>query len=79
MRLHVVSDSVSFLELIHTPAGINQLLPAREEGVALAADIHFQRIDVLGRTRLERFAACADDRYLVILGMNVLLHFSHLA
>ena len=67
-------NTVSLLELIHASAGIDELLPARKERMAFAANIHFQRLDVLRRTRFKGLAASADDRYFVIFGMNIRFH-----
>lgn len=71
-------NSVSFLEFIDAPAGINKLLSAREEGMAFAADINFQYVNVFRRTRLERFATSANNGYFMILRMNVRFHCTHL-
>ena len=68
-------NSVSFLEFIDASAGIHEFLPAREEGMAFAADIHFQNVNILRRTRFEGLAACADDGYFVIFRMNSRFHF----
>ena len=73
--LHIVS----FLELVYTAACINELLPACKEGVALIADIHLERFNVFGGTRLKGFAASAYNRYFVIFRMYIGLHFIHLA
>ena len=70
------SDPVSFLELIDASAGIDELLASRKEGMAFAANIHLHHVHVLRGARLERLAAGADDRHLMIFGMNVRLHSS---
>ena len=67
-------NSVSFLEFIDTSAGIHELLSSRKEGMALAADIHFQNLDVLRRARFESFPASAHHGNLVIVGMNFGFH-----
>lgn len=67
-------NTVSLLELIDAAAGIYQLLSAREERVAFAANINLQSFRILGRSGLKRCAASADNRYLMILGMNARLH-----
>ena len=73
--LHIVS----FLELVYTAACINELLPACKEWVALIADLHLERFNVFGGTRLKGFAASAYNRYFVIFRMYIGLHFIHLA
>ena len=67
-------DTVSFLELINTAARIDKLLLAGKEGMALVADIHFKRFDVLGSTCLESCAASAYYRNFVIVRMYIGLH-----
>src|SRR5258706_2931696 len=52
--------------------GIDQLLPAREERVAVRADFEVQFR--LGRPRLPRVAARAARDDVVVLGMNAFLH-----
>lgn len=73
--LHIVS----FLELVYTAACVNELLLTGKERVALIADIHPERVDVLGGTRFKGFAAGAYNRNFVILGMYIGPHFIHLA
>ena len=73
--LHIVS----FLELVYTAACVNELLLACKEGVALIADIHLESVNILGGTRFKCFAAGAYNRYLMIFGMYIGLHFIHLA
>ena len=74
-KLHIVS----FFELVYTAACINELLLACEERVAFIADVHLERIHILGGTRLEGFAAGAYNRYFMIFRMYIGLHFIHLA
>ena len=62
----------ALFETIHTAAGINQLLLASIEGMALGADIHLHLL--LGGTGFKRFTAYAANYALPILGMNVFLH-----
>ena len=66
--------TVSLFKFIDTSTGINQLLFAREEGVAVAADIHFQHFAILRRAGFKRSAASARNRYFMIIGMNVRFH-----
>ena len=67
---------VALLEAIHTSAGIDQLLLAGKERMALGTDINAKVF--LGGRRLDNFAACATDRGRLILGMNTLFHSCHL-
>lgn len=71
--------SVSFLKLIDTSTGINQLLLTCKERVAIAANIHLQNVPFLRGTRLESRTASADNRYFVIFGMYISFHSYHLA
>ena len=67
-------NSVSFLELVDSAACIYEFLSAGEEGMALAADIHFERISFLSRTGFEGRTARAGDSDLVIIGMYIGFH-----
>ena len=67
--------TVSFLELVYASAGIYQLLLAREERVAVAANIHFHSFAVFRRTRLERCATSTRNGYFVIIRMDVRFHY----
>ena len=64
------------LELINATAGIDELLLARKERVALRADINTNlTVGIsLGRTRLDSLTASAADSYLFILRMYSGLH-----
>ena len=67
----------ALLEAIHTAAGVNQLLFAGIERMALGTDIHLHLF--LGRSGFKSFTAYAANHALSILGMNVFLHcFFHL-
>ena len=60
------------VELLHAAAGVDQLLLAGVEGVALGADFHG---DVLtGGAGLDDVAAGAADGGLVVLGMDAFFH-----
>ena len=63
----------SLLELIHTSACINELLLAREEGVALGADINSE-IAALGGLGFNNFATCTSDGAGFILRMDSVFH-----
>ena len=71
--------TISLFELIDTSTGINQLLLAREERMAVAANIYLHNVAVFRRTRFERSAARASHSHFVIFGMNISFHFFHLA
>src|SRR3954471_8825934 len=60
------------LEALDAPAGVDELLPARVERVAVGADLD---VDLgLGRARRELVAARAADVGLDVLGMDRALH-----
>ena len=62
------------VELLHAAAGVDQLLLAGVEGVALGADFHG---DVLtGGTGLDDVAAGAANGGLIVLGMDAFLHYN---
>ena len=71
--------TISLFELIDTSTGINQLLLAREEGMAAAANIYLQNVAFFRRTGLERSSTSASYSYFVIFGMNISFHYFHLA
>ena len=62
----------ALFETIHTAAGINQLLLAGIERMALGADINLHLF--LGGAGFKSFTAYAANHALSILGMNVFLH-----
>ena len=66
----------TLVEAINTSTGVNQLLLAGIERVALGADFHTNVL--LGRTSGKDIAACAADGGLFVLGMDTFLHFVHL-
>lgn len=65
------------LELVNASAGINQLLSASKERMALRADIYI-KIRLNGAS-LEGFAASAFDNGLAEFGMNAVFHYYHLS
>ncbi len=71
--------TISLFELIDTSTGINQLLLAREERMAIAANIYLQNVAFFRRTRLKRSSTSASYSYFVIFGMNIRFHYFHLA
>jgi hypothetical protein len=64
--------SVSFLESFHTASGIDQLLLAGKERVALRTD--FRGNFRLGGPGLERIATETFHRYFVVLWMDPFSH-----
>lgn len=65
-------QAVALLEHVNTPAGIDELLLAREERMALGANFN---VDILLRgSGLNHIPACAGNSRLLILGMNLFLH-----
>ena len=69
-------DAVLLIELINTAAGINELLLAGVEGMALAAN--FDTDLGTGRTGLDHIAAGAGDGAIHIVRMDTCLHCVHL-
>src|SRR5436305_6975057 len=69
--------AVALVEAVNATGGVNQLLLAREERVALRADFDVY-VALLRRARLERVAAGAVNRDVVVVRMNSLLHFCFL-
>ena len=66
--------TVALFELIDTSTGINQLLLAREERMAIAANIYFENFAFFRRTGFERSSTSASHSYFVIFGMYISLH-----
>ena len=62
----------TLLETVNTSAGINQLLLAGKERMALGADFNLQF--GLDRPRLKRLTAYATDDGLAIFGMDLFFH-----
>ena len=76
MTLYTLLDAVLLVELVNTAAGVDQLLLAGVERVALGANLDG---DVLaGGAGLDDVAAGAPDCGLIIFGMYAFLHFAHL-
>ena len=71
--------TISLFELIDTSTGINQLLLAREERMAIAANIYFHNVAVFRRTGLKSSSTSASYSYFVIFGMNICFHCIYLA
>ena len=69
---YLLLDAVLLIELINTAAGINELLLAGVEGVALGAD--FNGDALTGGAGLDGGAACALDNGGLIVRMDSCLH-----
>lgn len=65
-------EAVLLVELVHAAAGVDELLLAGVERVALGAD--FNRDVLLGGTGLNHVAAGAANRGRLIIGMNTFFH-----
>ena len=65
-------DAVLLIKLINTTAGINELLLAGVEGVALGAD--FNGDALTGGAVLDNCAACALDNGGLVIGMDACFH-----
>ena len=72
IRIIGLLEAVLLVELVHAAAGVDELLLAGVEGVALGAD--FNGDVLLGRTGLNHIAAGAANGGLLIVGMNSLFH-----
>ena len=66
----------TLVETVNTSTGVNQLLLAGVERVALGAD--FNTNVLLGGASGKDIATRATDRGLFVLGMDTFLHFVHL-
>ena len=66
----------TLFEPVYTATGINKLLLAGIERMALGADLNTNVL--AGGAGLENLAASASDRGGLILGMYVLFHLRHL-
>lgn len=71
--------TISLFELIDTSTGINQLLLAREERMAIAANIYLHNVAVFRRAGFESSSTSASYSYFVIFGMNICFHCIYLA
>ena len=72
----VLLQAKTLVEAINTSTGVNQLLLAGIERVALGADLNTNVL--LGRTGSKDIAASAADGGLFVVGMDTFLHFVHL-
>ena len=71
--------TISLFELIDTSTGINQLLLASEERMAVAANIYFENFTIFRRAGFESSSTSASHSYFVIFGMYISFHYFHLA
>ncbi len=71
--------TISLFEFIDTSTGINQLLLAREERMAIAASIYFENFALFRRAGFESSSTSASNGYFVIFRMDISFHYIHLA
>ena len=72
----ILLQAETLIEAINASTGVNQLLLAGIERVALGADLNTNVL--LGRTSGKDIAAGTADGVLFVLGMDTFLHFVHL-
>ena len=76
VRTSFLLNAESLVESVNTSTGVNQLLLAGIERVALGADFN---LDVLlGGTSLDDVTTSATDCSLFVIGVDTFLHFVHL-
>ena len=75
-RLYFLLQAETLVEAINASTGVNQLLLAGIEGVALGADFNTDLL--LGRASGKSITASATDGGLLVVGMDTFLHFVHL-
>lgn len=73
MKFKFESASVFLAELVHATAGIDDLLLAGIEGMAVRADFDLQVVTQSG-TRLERVAAGTGHHRVFVLRMDIRFH-----
>ena len=76
VRAFVLLQAESLVETVNTSTGIDQLLFAGIERVALGAD--FNTDVLLGGTGRKDVATSTADGSLFVVGMDAFLHFVHL-
>ena len=76
MRFFVLLQTKSLVETINTSTGVDQLLLAGVERVALGADLNTDLL--LGGTGCKHVATCATDGGLFVVGMDAFSHVVHL-
>ena len=76
MQAYVLLQAESLVETINTSTGVNQLLLAGIERVALGAD--FNADVLLSGAGRKDVATGTTDRCLFVIGMDTVLHVVHL-
>jgi hypothetical protein len=76
VRTLLLLQAETLVEPINTSTGVNQLLLAGIERVALGADLNTDVL--LGGTSRKDIATSTTDRSLFVIGMDTFLHFVHL-
>ena len=76
MRIFVLLQAETLVEAINTSTGVNQLLLAGIERVALGADLNTNVL--LGGASGKDIATSAANGGLFVIGMDTFLHFVHL-
>ena len=76
VRIAFLLQVETLVEAINTSTGVNQLLLAGIERVALGADFHTDVL--LGRTGSKGVTTGATDGGLFVLGMDAFSHIVHL-
>ena len=76
VRTSLLLQAKTLVETVNTSTGVNQLLLAGIERVALGADLDTDLL--LGGASGKDVTAVATDRGLFVLGMDTFLHFVHL-
>ena len=76
-RLRLGLLAVALVEAVHATSRVDQLLLAREEGVAFRANFYVQVI-LARRAGLELMAAGAMHIDFIVVGMDSLFHFLRL-
>ena len=67
-------QAVTLLELIDSAAGIYELLLAGVVRMTLATNFDFDRISLFGRTAYETCAASANNRNVMVIRLDILVH-----
>lgn len=67
-------QAVTLLELIYSTAGIHEFLLARVVRMTLATNFDFDSVSLFGRTAYETCAASANNRNVMIIRLDILVH-----
>ena len=76
VRILVLLQAETLVETVNTSTGVNQLLLAGIERVALGADLNADLL--LSRTGSKDVATGTANGSLFVIGMDTFLHFVHL-